>query len=298
MEDKIKMIQEQNMDLQARLRYLQDTERGLKRKKKPNLKFTTVQNITPQRSEFEEVQSRIDPNLITQAKKRKEIENETKKERLEMEQCTFKPQVNQRSKAFMKDKHYVPLYKRKMPNKEVAPPPDKELEEFERIQEQIKKKQKKVKVDPKQFYEKQLEWERKKISKNNLKRLEKAIDSYKITKKPKVNSKKNKELLKQSENFLKRVNSNMLKSQKIKQGLVKQYSSHTFQPKVNKNDRIQSIVMQKLKELKKAQSDDENLHVENIKEEQYEEETNEEQQSEQRTGGDPLGHATVTDSSR
>lgn len=283
MENKIRMMQEQNMDLQARLKYLQIAEKGLEKKKKPKLKFTTAQNINPQRTEFEEVQSKIDPNLITQAKKRKEIENETKKEKLELENCTFKPRVNHKSKQFMKDKHYVPLYKRKMPNKqEIVAPPDKELEEFDRIQEELKKKHKnkKIKTDPKQFYEKQLEWERKKISKNNLKRLEKAIDSYKIKKKPKVNSKKNKELHKQSENFLKRVNSNMLKSKKIQQSLVKQYSSHTFQPKTNKNDKIQSIVMRTLKKMEKAHSDTENVNEENIEEEVQEEESYEEEYAE------------------
>ena len=174
--------------------------------------------------------------------------------------------ATKKSKQFVDNTNYVPIHKRKL--LEPKPEPvkiDKELEEFEEIQRELQKKPK-PKVDINEFYKRQEDWDKMKTNKNNQKRLNQALQDYNVTKGPRVNKKKNKELVKNNQDFLKRVNNNMEKSQREREKLEKRYNNNSFQPKINRNIQVESKVVKKFIKGEESNSEDEEEYYE---EEEY-----------------------------
>lgn len=245
MEDKIRSMEEENLALQKRLERLNMAE-GLikKKKKKKNVKITTIRSLQPHtKNEFDDVSSKINPDLIDYKKKQKEIKQRKEKKAMEMKNCTFKPNVNENSKKYVNSGHYVPIHKRKLPEKkETRPKVDKEVEEFERIQAELKKNKPKGKVNINEFYKKQVDWDKQKKNKQNRKRLDKALKEHTAKRTPNVNKKKNDALVANKGTFLKRVGNNMEKSKKTREKLEQKYNTNSFKPKINRNVKVESLV--------------------------------------------------------
>lgn len=266
MDVKIKSIEDENLALQRRLESLNMLEKKMKKKKKPKIKIMSHKQVVPTNNDNFNVQSKIDYELIEKRRKQKDIEYKKKKVAIEMQNCTFKPSFNKKSKQFVDNTNYVPIHKRKL--LEPKPEPvkiDKELEEFEEIQRELQKKPK-PKVDINEFYKRQEDWDKMKTNKNNQKRLNQALQDYNVTKGPRVNKKKNKELVKNNQDFLKRVNNNMEKSQREREKLEKRYNNNSFQPKINRNIQVESKVVKKFIKGEESNSEDEEEYYE---EEEY-----------------------------
>ena len=242
MSEGIKSIEEENRILQEKLSKLTKQEKILKRDAKAKIKPFGFKDLQKSDTNFDNVQSQIDFDLIMQKKKKKEEELKSKKEKIDLEGCTFKPTVNEKSTDYVKSQNYIPLHQRKLPEKkEIAPRKLKEEEEYEKIQEEIQKNKPKRKLDP-EFFERQLEWDKQKNNKTNKERLNKALNEYNVKAIPKLTKKGTQESEEKNEDFLKRVEDNLQKSKVKKKMLESQYNSYTFKPNINKNVQAQSIV--------------------------------------------------------
>lgn len=239
----IKSIEDENKALQEKLARLSQQEKELKKEKMTKLKPFGYKDLQKSDMNFSNVQSQIDYDLIMQKKKRKEEDMKTQKERIELEGCTFKPEVNVKSVDYIKNGNYVPLHQRKLPEKkEVVPPKLREEEEYERIQEELQKNKTKRKLDP-EFFDKQQEWDKQKNNKTNKERLNKALNEYNVKAVPKLGKKGTQESLGEGVDFLKRVEDNLEKSKMKKKQLEDKYNSYSFKPNINKNNQVQSIVL-------------------------------------------------------
>lgn len=238
----MKSIEDENKALQDKLKKLSQQEKVLKKDIKSKLKPYGYKNLQKGETNFDNVQSQIDYDLIMQKKKKKEEELKTQKEKIELEGCTFKPEVNGRSIDYVRSQNYVPLHQRKLPEKkELAPSKPREEEEYEKIQEEIQKSKPKRKLDP-EFFERQVEWDKQKNNKTNKERLNKALNEYNTKTTPKLTKKHIQESVEQNEDFLKRVGDNLEKSKIKKKQLEEKYNAYSFKPNINKNNQAQSLL--------------------------------------------------------
>lgn len=243
----MKSIEDENRALQDKLKMLSQQEKNLKKDVKSKLQPYGYKDLQKSENNFDNVQSQIDYDLIMQKKKRKDEDLKHQKERMELEGCTFKPEVNNKSAVYVKSKQYVPPNQRKLPEKkEVAPTKHKDEIEFDRIQEELAKNKTKRKLDP-EFFERQVEWDKQKNNKTNKERLNKALSEYNSKAAPKLTKKRTQESVEKNEDFLRRVGDNLEKSKLKKKQLEEKYNSYSFKPNLNKNNQAQSLVVQNMR---------------------------------------------------
>ena len=238
----MKNIEDENRILQEKLSRLTEKEKIMAKDWRAKLKPLCYKDLHKCTGNFNNINSQIDYDLIMQKKKKKEEDLKVDKEKMELKGCTFMPEVNEKSVTYIKQQNYVPVYKRKLPEKkEITPRKLKEEEEFDRIQEEIQKSKPKRKLNP-DFFEKQQNWEKQKKVKAEKERFNKILNECNVRLFNRSSKKRHNHTQNIEADFLKRMERYTEQAKIKKKQLDEKYNSCTFRPHTNKNDQIQSIL--------------------------------------------------------
>ena len=256
-------LEDENRLLAERLEKLTKlSKKIIKPKKDFYLDPVKKKHIVKQKDNYEEVESKLDYDNIGKYQMRKQQKLKQKKKEKELASCTFKPKLNKRSKKMVKNVNYVRPHDKKLLRKKEEKKEEEEMEAttFNDIMKQLniegeeipserstKTPKKKIKKINSNFYDKQLKWLNRKKQIAEKQRHENAKKEYSEVKAiPKTNKRKNEKLLGNRKKFIDRVDDETLKYKMKKTKLKEKYNKETFQPKINRNYKVQSKVKQTL----------------------------------------------------
>lgn len=227
----------ENSELTSRLEELAKLQRSTLQAKKPAFDTLAPKRFRPQTARTE-ASSQLDFELIKQKLQQKAVILEKERERLQLDACTFKPQLNDHTVTIMQDQAYVPVYARPMPGKRVeAAPPAEELAPTSEAPKTGRR------FDP-HFYDKTLEWKHQKEGRKHQEWLERDALEFQKTSKGSVDVNRRRQLGAREEDFMERVRGDLNRSKDLKQRLDHKYNTYAFKPKVNrtKNVNVESVV--------------------------------------------------------
>ena len=207
--------------------------------KKPATDPTITRIFNSRTGEYDHVQSRMNYDLTKEQLKLREAQMAELKEQHDLMHCSFKPTLNKKSVSYVKNmSNYTPIYNRKPKIKNQNITPNKE-EDNSNLHSTPTKPHKKPDPD---FLKRQLEWESNKMEKLAQKRIQqedtKEPEPVPV---PKVNTKFNKKMLKNSPPFIERIEEYRKKSKTLQRELEEKYHSYTFRPTINENKTDMSI---------------------------------------------------------
>ena len=231
--EKMRQMAEENNTLESKLAMLVDRKKHAVKVTRSGGKIMPFQenSFHTKSNEFSMTQSALNYDMLSVYHQRRAERLEGTKRELELEGCTFKPTLSKLTEDIYKDKDVSPIYERNQ-RKDKPAYVDPDEVQFEKMKELFVKKYGR-KGDP-EFYNKKVEWERVKKNKRNQKKLENAIDIYSTGPRiPKVNTKVNKKLVKDTSPFLNRVEAQKSKVQEKKKKIEQKMYNYPYKPKLN-----------------------------------------------------------------
>lgn len=212
----VKEIEKEELKLTAKLEGLNnETGSNLKTANKHTYDVLKKSKFLAKDSKYDSVPTTVNYESIKQKQKVKYTELEKQKEKLDLQNCTFKPEINEKPKNTLAG--YVPVVDRPLPRKE------KHVEKLP-TPEEVKVETSVEKKEPKKinenFYKQKLEW-KSTIEETMLKiRLEKEEKAKVIPPGiPVTNKLKNTTLLKNDADFFTRLSTHNVKSKALKEKL-------------------------------------------------------------------------------
>lgn len=221
----------ENRDLEQRLqRMAHQKEQALKLTGKALTKPVTPKDFLIRDKSYDNVQSNLDYEHTKESTKIKREQIVKLKEEMELKECSFKPVINVNSVNILHNGHYVPITERKQRERtaDVSKVEDEAHNRSVSLNDRTKKK-----LD-KDFYEKQLQWQKNKVDKAQKKMIDMTIQkNTEPNGLPKVNKKANEKIVNEKGIFMERLNDYKEKSDNKKKDLDAKYYDYSFKPKIN-----------------------------------------------------------------
>ena len=256
----IEHIIDQNIELKMRLENLARHKKSLATSYAIHRTGHAVSpnQFLPKNPLYEKVQSKTDYDSINLLMTAKHQKLQKEYERL-MQACSFKPKINTKTNTIISSGLYVPPADRPLPLKKphTTLPTESSLDDRQpksssqagnspsNFGNQNTSRSRKIDED---FYQKQVQWKREGEEKRIQERLDNQLKHHQqIKAMPKVNKKRNEELVKRPKDFMTRVELNLHQSKEKKQKLDEKYNSFSFRPATNKNIPAKSLVLETLR---------------------------------------------------
>ena len=225
-------ISRENKSLERRLQELDKRKKQVMRNKEKIISHpVSYKEFLPRDKVYENVQSNLDYDHVKEINKVKIEQMARIKEKMEMQECSFKPKLNPKSEIYVKNSNYVPIDRRKPRNKTA----EKIKSEEDIIEPLPNNKGPKRRIDE-GFYEKQLQWQKNKTEKVQRKIVDKTINKSTEQKEiPKSNKKINEKIVSDKGPFSDRLALYKEKSEKLKKNLENKFYDYSFKPTINED---------------------------------------------------------------
>lgn len=240
-------ITEEGNGLRHRLAALEaDQQRNLVANRKVNYGLVKRSDFVDRNPRLVDVPSRVSYDSIKDTIKVKKETRERLKEEKEMNECTFRPQLNKNTEALLSS--YVSVMERPMPRKEIQTTGSSRME----LEGSLSERQEAELLNPTErkspnlnFYQQKMEWKSAVEEAKLRERLQKEEqDQQKPVGKPVVNQQKNKELVKRDGDFLARVQNDMQRSKEVRSRLDEKVygTTCTFTPRIKTRPGVTSKI--------------------------------------------------------
>ena len=241
--DNLKELIDANESLKQKLERITKQKQEMNKtlqKAKPKLTGTKAFNTTT--GQYSNIKSKLNAETAALNMKTQGEINKLKKEELEMRGCSFAPALNTKSLEISQSQVYVPIYERPIPEKRVEVQSNKELDYMNELLA-IEEKKPKKKADP-DFYQRQLDWQKRNEEKQQNERLQKQLSEHsEVLKGPKINKDASQRTVGENMDFMERLRLQEEKSKYKRQVLDQKYYDCSFKPKINaKSQHVSSRV--------------------------------------------------------
>lgn len=236
-------LENENKLLASKIEALEQQKRKtIKMTAKPKLKPFGKKVFTPQVVDYGSVRPR-DYTTVMNEHTAKIEDLRKQREAEEMGKCTFKPRINRNTEKYIDKTGYIPVHERKVESRNQSLVQE-DSQAFESFDDSIEPEKQKVarRMDP-NFYEKQIQWNKRKAEK--LQRQKERMESleYAATHKEVKSDRKEDKGRGTKGDFIERMEHYKQKSTIKQKQLEEKVHNYTFKPKLNPTDHVQSRVM-------------------------------------------------------
>lgn len=233
----IKEISKNSSSLKKQISDLEKhTNEKLKNHRKVGYVANTPVQFTPQNPKLNTVSTLFNQASMTARFNSKIEKQQTEKAEREVAECTFKPEINQKSKvmsqAFPKDNHRA---ERKVNAVSLDVQIEQSPDQTQKINRPFNK----------EFYNEKMEWKTERQNKRIKDELMiSGVQTIRANAFPKTNKQVNQIVGQKHGDFETRLVQKMVESKIMKEKLEEAIYNHTFKPKLNKGDNVKHAVYQ------------------------------------------------------
>ena len=230
--DRFRELEDENRTLAMKLELVKDRQQA-SMKGKTNAKIMPINRkvFNKTRQDFTDLASSVDFKRTQERRKNRIEELRRQKDEDEMLECTFRPKIQENSKAWCQKNNVKPIHQREIGKKRIVVE-DKEQKEYEQMMAAIRQRHG-GKFNP-EFVTRQEEYTKKRQNKIANRQVQEARPFKRDNLIPKTNKKLNRKLVTREGDIVEEWSNTIKQREKKKRQLDKKYYNYTFKPKLNK----------------------------------------------------------------